>query len=258
MYKRQVPDSHDTAYYVDANTYAPSFTKYRFALESVVPWADWGPSTIHYGLTTGVCTGYNSDGAGDPDDTQPTDEAVCIVSPSPGNRGRWTWTDGPITAYFIGGANNTSLPMDGDTQYYFGNRDLSAMPNTGDTIDAYQRSGLEQFKIHSSEPVQTVRMGNFARIPGDIGRTNAFGKLGPVTYPNYREVYGPTINKKHQDCLPWFVLGQILQPINQQLAEQYQQKFFNYIEDIQNDFLDNDLSYKMGTEIRSNIEEGGY
>ena len=72
-----------------------------------------------------------------------------------------------------------------------------------------------------------------------------------LSLTNYNTNYGPTIRKEHQDYLPYYALGLLLQPVNPNMADYYLNKWTEYLLNIQDRYQDNDLKGQIETTVRS-------
>lgn len=85
---------------------------------------------------------------------------------------------------------------------------------------------------------------------GDPGSTVTVG-ASHLSLLNYNTNYGPTIRKEHQDYLPYYALGLLLQPVDPNMADYYLNKWAEYILFIESRYQDNDLKGQIETTVRS-------
>lgn len=95
--------------------------------------------------------------------------------------------------------------------------------------------------------------GGYSSVLITTGDPGASGTVGAshIYLEQYNTQYGPTINKEHQDYLPYYALGLLLQPGNPNMADYYMKKWTEYLLNIQDRYQDNDLKGQIETKVRS-------
>jgi hypothetical protein len=192
---------------------------------------------VRYGTSAGTCASGGH-----------TTQKDCVL-----NSLVWTETDKKLLTYggidikYTGTINNTNI--DELIPFTKSPTSLSAIGET---------EGNGQRVIRFDRGVQGLRIIDWDAKAHATAHTIPVFFADTMVYRNYRTKYGPTINKHHQKVLPYYALAMVLMSSDPKLGEFYMSKFHDHVDKIADDFLDNDLTFQIETEIRSNVQEGGY